>query len=150
MESMVKIDIVSWKDKIGGDIQKISVDAFPYGYSVGPRGEWQMLVASEDKAVRANEMTDIKVRDIEIPERAIILPCFTERHALGVVASVGGIGIPKLVEEKRTIDNAIFHPISDGKVHVGELLGVINILYATFERKLTEEAVESWLKGRSG
>ncbi|RZN70173.1 MAG: DUF22 domain-containing protein [Candidatus Methanolliviera hydrocarbonicum] len=150
MESMVKVDIVSWKDKRGGDIQKIGVDAFPYGYSVGPRGEWQMLVAAEDKAVRANEMTDIKVRDVEIPERAIILPCFAERHALGVVASVGGIGRSKLVEEKRKIDNVIFYPISDGKVHIGELLGVINILYATFERKLTEEAVESWLKGRSG
>jgi len=41
---VAKIDLVVWKDKLGGELDKISIDAYPYGYSVGPKGQWEMLV----------------------------------------------------------------------------------------------------------
>jgi len=147
---MAKVDLVVWKDRLGGELNKISVDAFPYGYSVGPKGQWEMLVAAEDKIVKANELTYVKVREIEIPERAIVLPCFFSRHVLGTVEKAVGVGVPRKAEEKRHIDTVIFHPMFDGEIHIGELLGVINIFYATFERKLTSDVLDSWLKGRTG
>ncbi|RZN70172.1 MAG: DUF22 domain-containing protein [Candidatus Methanolliviera hydrocarbonicum] len=131
MESMVKIDIVYWKDKMGGEIRKVSTEAFPHGFEMNPKGEWEMLLAAEDKDIRANELIDIAVKKIEIPEKAVIVPCYFVRHALGTVATTGGVGMPKPVEEKRTIDTVIFHPIFDGEIHKGELLAVINIFYAT-------------------
>jgi len=147
---LAKIDLVVWKDKIGEELDKISVDIYPYGYSVGPKGQWEMLIAAENKIVKANELTYIKVREITIPERAIVLPCFFSRHALGTVEKAVGVGVPKKAEEKRYIDTVIFHPIFNGEIHTGELLDVINIFYATFERKLNADVLDRWLKSKTG
>ncbi|VUT24261.1 MAG: hypothetical protein MASP_00422 [Candidatus Methanolliviera sp. GoM_asphalt] len=123
--------MVYWKDQIGGKIRKVSIDAFPHGFEMNPKGEWEMLIAAEDKDIRANELIGIAVKKIEIPEKAVIMPCYFVRHAFGTVATTGSVGIPKPIEEKRTIDTVIFHPIFNGEIHEGELLGVINIFYAT-------------------
>lgn len=145
---MPKIELVYWKDRVGGELERLVTEAFPYSYSAGPKGEWQMVVASEDKEVRANEVVSIKIEKIEVPERAIIMPCSVMRHALGFVPALVGVGKPKLVEDKRVFEEALFHPISNGFVRRGELLGVVNVLYATVERKLTREVVEKWLSER--
>jgi len=147
---VAKIDLVVWKDKLGGELDKISIDAYPYGYSVGPKGQWEMLVAAENKIVKANELTYVKIREVIIPERAIVVPCFFSRHALGTVEKAVGVGIPLKAEERRHIDTVIFHPMFNGEIHIGELLGVINIFYATFERKLTSDVLDSWIKSRTG
>jgi hypothetical protein len=41
----------------------------------------------------------------------------------------------------------VFHPIRDGTIEYGELLGVVNILYAKAEVKLVE-AYEKWIAER--
>jgi len=145
---MAKIGCVFWKDKIGGEIERRETEAFPYGFTVGPHGEWEMVIAEEDKEVKKNELVNIKVGEIELPPKAIVLPCFIMRHALGVVSSLAAVGKAKGVEERRALDEVIFHPFVDGKVSKGELLCVVNIFYAATERRLARGAAEKWLRER--
>ncbi len=145
---MAKIECVYWKDKIGGEIERRTTEAFSYGFTVGPHGEWEMVIAKEDKEVRKNELVNIKIGEIEVPEKAIVLPCAIMRHALGVAASLATPGKAKPVEERRVLDEVIFHPFADGKVSKGELLCVVNIFYATVERRLARGAAEKWLRER--
>ena len=145
---MTKIEFVYWKDKIGGEIERQVTDAFSYGFTVGPHGEWEMAIAKEDKEVSKNELVNIEIEDIELPPKAIVLPCNIMRHALGIVPTLTAVGQPKSVEEKRVLNEAIFHPLADGKVSKGELLCVVNIFYAAVERRLARGAAEKWLRER--
>ncbi len=145
---MAKIELVYWKDKIGGEAEKLVADAYSYGFSVGPHGEWEMVIAKEDKEVRKNELVNIKIGEIEVPPRSIVLSCPIMRHALGVVSSLAAAGKPMPVEERRVLDEVIFHPFTDGKVSKGELLCVVNIFYAAIERRLARGAAEKWLRER--
>jgi len=146
--NMTKIELVCWKDKIGGESEGRIVDAFSYGFTVGTHGEWEMVIAKEDKEVRKNELVNIKIEEVELPPKAILLPCNIMRHALGIVSSLVAVGHPKAVEERRVLNTAIFHPILDGKVGKGELLSVVNIFYAAVERRLARGAAEKWLRER--
>lgn len=145
---MVKIECVYCKDKIGGETAKLETEAFRYGFTFGPHGEWEMVIAKEDKEVKKNELLNIKICEIEVPPKAIALPCLILRHALGIVAALTAAGKPKKVEEARVLDEIIFQPICDGVVHKGELLGVVNVFYASIERRLARGAAEKWLKER--
>ncbi|MBA5942000.1 MAG: DUF22 domain-containing protein [Methanophagales archaeon] len=145
---MVKLGCVYWKDEIGGEIEKQVIEAHSYGYTIGRHGEWEMVIAAEDKEVKKNEFVEIKMKKIELPPKAIVLPCFISRHALGVVSSLTTVGTPKTVEERRCLDIAIFHPLYDGTVCNGEYLATVNIFYAAIERRLARGAAEKWLKER--
>ena len=145
---MVKIECVYWKDKIGGEPAKLETEAFSYGFTFGPHGEWEMVIANEDKEVKKNELVNITIQEIKVPPKAIALPCIVMRHALGLVAALASVGKPKIVEEGRVFDEAIFQPISDGLVHKGELLGVVNVFYASVERRLARGAADKWLMER--
>jgi hypothetical protein len=145
---MAKISYVYWKDEIGGETEALATTAYSYGYTVGPHGEWEMVIAQEDKAVKKDETVTIKIKELEVPPRSIILPCPMMRHALGVVISVGAVGKPVCVEERRVIDQAVFLPVSDGRVRKGDLLSVLNVFYATLERRLARGAAEKWLMER--
>ena len=145
----MKTDLVYWEDEIGKTPKKISVDASPCGVQIGKKGEWQMAVAAEDKKVEANVLIPIKIQPIEVPEEAIVLPCIFMRHALGIVASIASVGMPKAVEEKRTISQVLFHPIESGVIYKDELLAVINVLPATVEEELpNKEAIYRWMQKR--
>ena len=117
---MAKIGCVFWKDKIGGEIERRGMEAFPYGFTVGPHGEWEMVIAEEDKEVRKNELVNIKIGEIELPPKAIVLPCFIMRQALGVVPSLGGVGKATGVGERRARTEVIFHTFADVKVGNGQ------------------------------
>lgn len=145
---MAKIDCVYWKDKTGGDIERRTTEAFSYGFTVGPRGEWEMIIAKEDKEVKKDETVNIEVEKIELPPKSIVMPCFIMRHALGVVSSLTSVGKPKPVEGRRVLDEVIFHPLTDGKVRKGDLLCIVNIFYAALERRLARGAAEKWLMER--
>ncbi len=145
---MAEIELVYWKDKIGGETERLVTEAFSYGFTVGPHGEWEMVIAKEDKEVRKNELVNIKIGEIEVPPKSIVLPCPIMRHALGIVSSLTTAGKPMPVEEKRVLDEVIFHPLYDGKVCKGELLCVVNIFYTAIERILARGAAEKWLRER--
>ncbi|MHC1623631.1 MAG: DUF22 domain-containing protein [Candidatus Methanospirareceae archaeon] len=145
---MAKIDCVYWKDKTGGEIERRTTEAFSYGFTVGPHGEWEMIIAKEDKEVKKDEIVNIKVEKIEVPPKSIVMPCFIMRHALGVVSSLTSVGKPMPVEERRVLDEAIFHPFADGRVGKGDLLCIVNVFYAALERRLARGAAEKWLMER--
>ena len=145
---MTKIELVCWKDRIGGEIERETVEAFSYGFTVGPHGEWEMVIANEDKEVKKDKLVNIKIEQIEVPPKSIVLPCPIMRHALGIVTSFAAVGKPKRVEGRRLLDEAIFHPIFDGTINKGQLLGVANIFYASVERRLVRGAAERWLQER--
>jgi hypothetical protein len=145
---MVKIESVIWKDELGGEIERKVIDAYSYGFSVGPHGVWELIIAKENKEVKKNELTNIKIEDIVLPPKAIALPCVIMRHALGLVVSLVAAGKPKLVEERRTLNEAIFHPLFDGTINKGDLLCVVNVFYASIERRLRKGAAEKWLHER--
>lgn len=145
---MAKIELVYWKDKIGGEKEKLSTEAFNMGFSVGPHGEWELLIAKEDKEVKKNELTTVKIEEIELPAKSIAVPCIIMRHALGVVYALSAAGKPMKLEERRVLDEVIFLPLFDGKIGKGELLSVVNVLYASIERRLARGAAEKWLRER--
>lgn len=145
---MVKLECVCWKDRIGGEIEKKVIEAYSYGYTIGQHGEWEMIIADEDKEVKKNELVTIKIKEIEVPPKSIVLPCFISRHALGIVSSIATIGPPKPVEERRIFNIAIFHPLFDGTVCKDEYLSTVNIFYAAVERRLARGAAEKWLSER--
>jgi len=145
---MAKIELIYWKDKIGGEIEGLVTEAYSYGFTVGPHGEWEMLIAKRDIEVKKNELVNIKIEKIEVPPKSIVMPCFIMRHALGVISSLTSVGKPKPVEERRVLDGVIFHPLADGKVRKGDLLCIVNIFYAALERRLARGAAEKWLQER--
>ena len=145
---MTKIELVCWKDRIGGEIERETVEAFSYGFTVGPHGEWEMVIANEDKEVKKDVLVNVKIEQIEVPPKSIVLPCPIMRHALGIVTSFASVGKPQRVEAGRFLDEAIFHPIFDGTINKGQLLGVVNIFYAAIERRLVRGAAERWLQER--
>lgn len=145
---MAKVELVYWKDKIGGEIGRQESKAFSYGFTIGSHGEWEMIIANEDKEVRKNETTNIKIEAVEVPAKSIALPCPIMRHALGVVTSLAGAGLPKGVEELRILNEAIFQALFDGEIKKGDLLCVINIFHAAVEQRLARGAAEKWLRER--
>ncbi|MBN1454819.1 MAG: DUF22 domain-containing protein [Methanomicrobia archaeon] len=144
---MVKIRYVYWEDEIGGKTCELETIAYRYGYSVGPHGEWEMLIAREDKDVQKDKTVAIKIEQVEIPEKSIVLPCPTLRHALGVVLA-GAPGGPMAVETRRFLKEVVFLPIKDGTVHKGDLLSVVNVFHAAPERRFARGAAEKWLQER--
>ncbi len=145
---MAKIGLTYWKDRIGGEFEKEIVEAFSYGFTVGPHGEWEMVIAKEDREVKKNELINIRIDEIEVPPKSIVLPCPIMRHACGIIASFATAGRPRKVEGPRILEEALFHPVVDGMIHKGELLGVANIFYAAIERRLARGAAEKWLHER--
>ncbi len=145
---MSKIELVYWKDKIGGKIERLDTEGFSYGFTIGSHGEWEMVIAKEDIEVKKNDVVSVKIDDVEVPGKSIALPCPIMRHALGVVSSLASAGKPKGVEELRILNEAIFHPIFDGTIKKGDLLSVMNIFHAAVERRLARGAAEKWLRER--
>ncbi len=145
---MTKVELVYWKDKIGGEIERLETEAFSYGFTIGNHGEWEMLIAKEEKEVKKNEATNIKIEKVEIPPKSIAVPCPIMRHALGIVSSLTSTGKPKGVEERRLLDEVIFHPLFDGNINRGDLLCVVNVFHAALEQRLARGAAEKWLHER--
>ena len=125
----MEVEVVYWKNDIGGVISKKKVDVLPYGYQLSNIAEWRMLIAAEDVEVRAFKPTIIKIEKVDIPENTIVSPLSIMRHALGTVIDVFQPGEPKKVEEKKTITSVVFMPVEDGNVERGQLIGVINVRY---------------------
>jgi hypothetical protein len=103
-----------------------------------------MLVAEERKDVKANRIEYFKVKQIEVPESSIVLPSFWARHPLGFVVGAVEAGLPKGIDERRTIREVVFYPLASGSVQSNDVLGVVNVLYAQpeYQTELLEKALE--------
>ncbi|MCX8204434.1 MAG: DUF22 domain-containing protein [Candidatus Nezhaarchaeota archaeon] len=100
----------------------------PYEYILSTRGRWEVIIADEEKEVKAGLCQLVKIRPIELYPEEIALPCPINRHVLGSVVSVGrGLGRLQRVEERRRFDVAVFAAIRDGTIYPSDHLGVLNI-----------------------
>ena len=68
---------------------------------------------------------------------------------MGFVAGAVDAGLPKPIDEKRTIHEVMFYPVAGGSVQEGDVLGVVNVLYAQpeYDLELLEKAVENAPEG---
>ena len=57
----MQVEVVYWRDKIGGEVIKKVVEVEPYGYQLTNIAEWRMLIAAENVEVKAFEPTVIEV-----------------------------------------------------------------------------------------
>jgi hypothetical protein len=142
------VTFVSWKDKSKGSLSHMKAVASPHAFSVGPEGAQQMITAAENVEVKTDRTVHVRVRQVDIPEKSLVLPSFWIRHPLGNMAGAMEIGVPGDLGKKRVISEIVFHPVADGMIQVNDLLGVINILYASPEFKLHEEEVAEYIKDR--
>ena len=139
---MTKVEIVYWKNEVGGELDKKTIKVEPYGYHLTNIAEWKMLIAAEDIDVVAYKPAVVSIEKITIPKNTIVSPLSIMRHALGVVIDVFQPGEPKKVEEEKTITSAIFLPIESGTIKKGQLIGVINVRYVkTSTLKKLKEAI---------
>ena len=140
-----KVEIVYWKDYIGGKLKSKVRDIEPYGFQLSPIAEWKMLVVDEDVAVEEGKIKCIKIKELEIPEYTIVSPLPIMRHALGCVLDVFQPGEPKKVEERKKITGVLFLPIKGGIIKKGQLVGVINVRYVkTGALKRIKSILSKW------
>lgn len=107
-------------------IERESLAAAPYNFTISTEGKWEMLVCAEDVEVKKGSVIEISVKETVIQENTVALPCAFCHHAMGAVLKVQHIGVA-LVETKRKITSVIFLPIMDGMIEKGDLLAVINV-----------------------
>lgn len=116
---------------------KVPIEA--YEYILSTRGRWEVVIADEEKEVKAGLAHLVRIKPIELYPEEIILPCPINRHVLGTVISVGrSSGRVQRVEERRRFDVAVFLAVRDGTIHPGDYLGVLNVFpQATLVARVT-------------
>ncbi|MBO8182933.1 MAG: DUF22 domain-containing protein [Archaeoglobus sp.] len=143
-----KIDIVYWKDKIKGELERKTIEIEPFGFQLSSIAEWKMLISAKDVEVVESKVCVIDVQETAIPKNAIISILPVMRHALGLVLDVFGPDGLKKIEEEKKISQTVFLPISNGTVKKGELIGVINVQYVkTSALSKISEMISKWVEG---
>jgi len=143
--SSKKIEVVYWKDRIKGKVERKIIEIEPFGFQLSSIAEWKMLISSKETEVRENEISIINVEEIKLPKNAVISILPVMRHALGVILDIYGPNGIKKIEEERTITQAVFLPVSSGKIKKGELIGVINVQYVkTSTLSKISEMLSKW------
>ncbi len=118
---------IRYMSKSGAE-KSVKVPIEAYEYILSTRGRWEVLIADEEKEVKAGLCYLVKIKPIELYPEEIVLPCPTNRHVLGSIVSVGrSSGRLQRVEERRRFDVAIFAAIRDGTIYPGDHLGVLNV-----------------------
>lgn len=112
-------------------VERESVIAIPYEYSLSTRGKWEMIIANENKNVNFGEIKKIKIKPIIIPKNTIILPCAFNHNAMGCVTIVQHDGIA-LIETERILRSVQFLVYESGEIKKGDLLAVINVFPIMF------------------
>ncbi len=110
----------------GEGIARKEFELKPFGYKRSEIGFLHPVVAAENRKIRANEVTELKIEEITLPTGTIVQPLSARNHAMGIMLDVRTDGM-RLVEEDKTINSAIFLPIVDGEVEKGDLIGVLNV-----------------------
>lgn len=111
------------------NIVRKKIELKPFGYKRSALGILEPLIATESKKIKANEVTMIKIDEINLPAGTVVQPLFARNHALGIVLDVASSEPPKRVEDDKKIDSALFLPVSDGEIEEGDLIGVLNIYH---------------------
>ena len=112
-----------------GEVVRREIELRPFGYKRSSIGRLEPLVAVEDVDVKAGEIVQVGIEEINLPAGTVVQPLLGRNHALGIVLDVANSDPPKRVEDDKKIDSAIFLAVSDGKIEKGDLIGVLNIYH---------------------
>ena len=112
-----------------GEVVRREIELRPFGYKRSSIGRLEPLVAVEDVDVKAGEIVQVGIEEINLPAGTVVQPLLGRNHALGIVLDVANSDPPRRVEDDKKIDSAIFLAVSDGKIEKGDLIGVLNIYH---------------------
>ncbi|MDI9611123.1 MAG: DUF22 domain-containing protein [Archaeoglobales archaeon] len=126
----------------GRGVIRTAIKAQPYGFRRSPIARWELLIADENKRVKAGETCIISLKKLKLPKNTIVSPFGIMRHPFGVVLDTIQKRMSK-VEEEKEVEKAVFLPIENGDIRRGELVGIINI-YDVEVR--TIDRLKSWLR----
>ncbi len=124
-----------------GNIYRQEVYVASHGHEGTPNGNWELLIADEDRKVKRGEIGLVKVKEITLEPKTVVSPLFIMRHGLGVVIDVYKTGRPRKIEETQKITHALFLPIFDGVIKKGEIIGVLKV--HSVKVKTSEKLVET-------
>jgi hypothetical protein len=125
-EEIVEANI-TWRDD--GNIYRLPIKTEVFGYTRTHVGMWEVLIADENIAFKAGEVTRVKIKEINLPPNTVVVPLPIMRNPYGTVLDVVQLGKPSRVEDEKKIQQAIFLPVEDGEIEKGDLIGVINVYY---------------------
>lgn len=126
----------------GRGVIREAIKAQPYGFRRSPVARWELLIADENKRVKAGEACIISLKKLKLPKNTIVYPFGIMRHPFGVVIDTIQKRMSK-VEEEKEIEKAVFLPVADGDIRRGELVGILNI-YDVEVKAL--DKLRSWLR----
>ncbi len=118
--------LVYWE---GDKVVRKEIELRPFGYKRSSIGRLEPLVAAEDVEVKAGEIVEVKIEEVNLPAGTVVQPLLGRNHAIGILLDVSSSEPPKRVEDDKKIDSAIFFAVSDGKIERGDLIGVLNIYH---------------------
>lgn len=107
--------------------KKLRLKVSNFEYRAGKMAYWLPIISKESKEVERGKIEEIRIREINLPQKTIVKPLCGINHALGSVLAL--LGDLKLVEENRKVRKAIFMPLEDGRIEDGDLLGALNVYY---------------------
>jgi len=96
------------------------------------------IFSDDELVILAGETITLKIVPLKIPENCL---CFIDsyvRHPHGNIMML--IEDPqKKIEVPRTATHAVFHGMSDGRIEKGDVIGVVDFIYAEVFKIETEE-----------
>ncbi len=125
----MRVSVTYWKNRVGGEVERMEVQLKPFGYRMVPVTQWKVLIADEDVEVRKGEVKIVNVKPVYIPENTMVGPLHIMRHALGTVLDVVECGIPRRVEEEKCVNKVLFMAVNDGTIEKGDLVGVLKVFF---------------------
>ncbi len=128
--------------RYGNGVIRTSLRAQPFGFRRSPVARWELLIANENRKLKAGEPCFVSTKKLKLPKNTIVSPFGMMRHPFGVVLDTVQRRMSR-VEEEKEIEKAVFLPIADGDIRKGELLGILNVYDVELK---TLDKIKSWLK----
>ncbi|AEF96181.1 DUF22 domain-containing protein [Methanotorris igneus] len=107
--------------KIEHDIEETKKYHYDFKFKEG--GKIVPIVADETVEFKQGDAKSIKIKEIKIPPKHLVLICSYARHRVGHVIAMGE-EFPVPVEMERSADRAMFIAGIDGTVSKDDLIGM--------------------------
>lgn len=124
-----------------GRVERRPLKILPFGYRRSPVARWELLIANENKVVKAGKPCEITIKKVTLPRDTIMYTLSIMRNVYGVTVDTIPNKLHK-VEDEREIVKVVFLPVVHGEIRKGELLGVISIHDVEVNRV---EKIRSWM-----
>jgi|Deesub1362A_J573_1020465.scaffolds.fasta_scaffold00100_80 hypothetical protein len=121
-------NLVFWK---GERVLRKEFEIKPFQFKRSLMGRLEPLISTENKELKANEVDTIKIEKIEFPASTIVQPLTGKNHPGGVILDVFSKEPPRMVEDEKRVDQAVFLPYKDLEIKKGEVLGMVNVYHVT-------------------